>query len=68
MLCYINWYYQALLALLHPEDGSTMLLQMSVIIYQLTCSHVPEDMNLHQHQCVNLKFHKALSLQPIPPS
>lgn len=60
MLCYINWYYQTFLAPLHHEDGSTMLLQMLVTIYQSTCSHIPEDMTLHQHQCVNLKFHKAL--------
>jgi hypothetical protein len=66
MSCYINWYYQAFLALLHPEDGTIMLLKMTVTIYQSTHSHIPEDINLHQHQRVNLKFHKALFLHPIP--
>jgi hypothetical protein len=50
MLHYINWYYQAFLPLLHPEDAIIKLFQMSITIHQSTCSHIPADMNLHQHQ------------------
>ena len=32
--------------------------ETSVTIYQLTVCHTPEDLNLHQHWCGNLKFHK----------
>jgi len=29
------------------------------INYQSTRSHIPEDLNLHQHHCENLKSHRT---------
>jgi len=39
--------------LLDPEDEGTRTIEKSVTV---TCRNGPEELNLHQHRCDNLKF------------
>jgi len=44
------------------EAGSTNALAIN---YQSTRSHIPQDLNLHQHHCENLKSHRS-RVYPLP--
>lgn len=39
------------------KTEAAIVSQMSIIIYQSPECNTPEDMNLHQHHCRNLKYH-----------
>jgi hypothetical protein len=43
-----------------PEDGGIASCKTPVTIHQSTLHNTPEDLNLHNHRCENLKFRENL--------